>query len=55
VTESRQHLDAILLDPLPGAATVALLATGEVGIDRIAVEGQPRRQAGQDPDEGRPV
>jgi hypothetical protein len=55
VAQPREHLDPVLLDPLAGTATVALLTAGEVGVDRLAVELEPGGKAGQDPDERRAV
>ena len=55
VPEAGEHLDLVLLELLARAAAVALLAAVQVGVDRGAVERQPRRQAGQDRDERRPV
>jgi hypothetical protein len=45
VPEPGEHLDAILLDPLPRRAAVALLPSREVGVNRVAVEGEAGRQA----------
>ena len=55
VAEPGEHLDLVLLELLPRAAAVALLAAAEVGVDRGAVEHEPGGQAGQDRDERRPV
>ena len=46
--QAGQHLDSVLLQLLPGAAPVALLPAREVGVDRRAVEHEPRGEAGHD-------
>ena len=46
---------ASVLDALARAPAVPLLAAREVGVDRLAVEREPGRQAGDDPDERGPV
>ena len=53
--ESCEHLDLVRLDLLARRAAVALLPPTEVGVDRLAVERQPGRQAGEDRHERRPV
>ena len=55
VPEAGEHLDPVLLDLLARTAAVALLAPAQVGVDRVAVEHEPGRQPGEDPDERRPV
>src|SRR5689334_15089448 len=55
VPEAGQDLDRVLLELLAWAATVALLAAHEVGIDRVPVEHEPGWQAAEDPHERRPV
>ena len=55
VAQAGEHLDAVLLDLLPRRAAVALLAALEVGVDRVAVELEPGREAGEDRDERGPV
>ena len=55
VPQSREHLDLVGLDLLPGRAAVALLPAAEVGVDRLPVEAQARRETGQDGHERRPV
>ena len=55
VAQAGEHLDPVLLDLLPRAAAVALLAAREVGVDRVAVEHEPGRQAADDRDERRAV
>ena len=55
VTEPGEHLDLVLLELLPRAAPVAFLASREIGVDRVPVEDEPCRQAGEDRDERRPV
>src|SRR4051812_46439533 len=55
MAEAGEHLDAILLDLLPGAAAVALLAAAEVVVDRVPVEDEAGGQAAQDGDQRRPV
>jgi hypothetical protein len=55
VAKPGEHADAVPLDPLPGAAPVALLAAAEVVVDRVAVEREPGRKAGDDRDERRAV
>jgi hypothetical protein len=51
VAEAGEHLDGVGLDLLARRAAVALLAAAEVGVDRLAVEHESRRQAGEDGDE----
>src|SRR4029077_14891880 len=46
--EAREHLDLVRLDLLARRAAVALLAAPEVGVDRLPVEDEPRREAGND-------
>ena len=55
VPEAREHLDLVLLELLPRAASVALAPAAEVGVDRFAVELEPRRKPREDRDERRPV
>ena len=55
VPKAREHLDAVGLDLLSRRAAVALLAAVQVGVDRVAVELEARREAGDDRDERRPV
>jgi hypothetical protein len=51
VAKTGEHLDLVLLDPLPRAPAVALLAAVEVGVDRRPVEQEARGKAGHDRDE----
>ncbi len=53
--EPREHLDLVRLELLPRAPPVALLATPEVGIDRVLLEPKPGREPGHDRGERRPV
>jgi hypothetical protein len=53
--QSGEHVDLVLFDLLPRAAAVSLLAPPQVGVDRLLVEDEARRQAGEDRDERRPV
>ena len=46
-----EHLDLVLLDLLPRAAAVALLAAAKVRIDRVLLEDEAGGQAGEDRDE----
>ena len=46
-----EHLDGVLLDLLPRAAAVPLLAAPQVGVDRLPLEDETRRQPGHDRDE----
>src|SRR5581483_10835049 len=55
LAQTGEHLDLVRLDLLPRRAAVALLAAPQVGVDRRLVEDEPRGQAGDDRDEGRPV
>ena len=55
VAQAGEHLDPVLLDLLPRRAAVALLAALQVGVDRVAVELEPGREAGDDRDERGPV
>ena len=55
VPEPGEHLDPVLLDLLPRRAAVALLAPLQVGVDRLAVELEPGRQAAEDRHERGPV
>ena len=55
MAKSRENLDLILLELLPRAATVPLLATPKILVDRPPVEDQAGRQPGQDRDQSRPV
>ena len=55
VAEAGEHLDAVLLDLLAGRAAVALLPPLQVGVDPVAVELEPGRQAADDRHERRPV
>ena len=55
VPEAGEHLDLVRLDLLARPAAVALLAAPQVGVDRLPVEDEPRREAGEDRDERRPV
>ena len=55
VAEPGEHLDRVALDPLARAAAVTLLPAAQVGVDRVAVEDEARRQAADDGDERRPV
>ena len=55
MAKAGEDFDPVLLDPLPGAASVALLTATEVGVYRVAVEGETGRQAAQDRDQRRPV
>src|SRR5262245_55309217 len=51
VPQAGEHLDAVLFELLPWATPVTLLAAREVGVDRIAVENEPRRKPAEDPHE----
>ena len=55
VPKAGEHLHLVGLDLLARAAPVALLAAPQIGVDRLAVENETRRQAGDDGDEGGPV
>ena len=55
VPKPGEHLDAVLLDLLPGRAAVTLLPPLEIGVDRVAVEHETCGQPGQDRDQGRPM
>ncbi len=55
VAEAGEHLDLVRLDLLARRAAVALLAAAEVGVDRLAVEHEPRGQPRDDRDERRAV
>src|SRR5207253_615356 len=55
VAKAGEHLDLVRLDLLARAPPVALLAAAEVGVDRLAVEDEPRWEPGDDRDERRPV
>ena len=55
VPQAGEHLDPVLLELLPRAPAVPLLAAREVGVDRVAVEHEPGRQAADDRDERGPV
>ena len=55
VAQTGEHVDPVLLDLLPRRAAVALLPPLEVAVDRVAVEHEPGRQAGEDRDEPRAV
>ena len=55
VPQSGEHLDGVLLDLLPRAAPVPLLAPSQVGVDRVPVEDETGRQPGHDRDERRAV
>ena len=55
VPEPGQNLDLIGFNLLARAPAVTLLAAREVGLNRLPVELQPGREAGQDPDERGPV
>ena len=55
VAQAGEHLDRVLLELLPRAAAVALLAAREVGVDRLAVEHEARRQPADDRHERGPV
>ena len=48
VPEAGEHLDRVGLELLARAPTVPQLAAAQVGVDRGAVEPQPRGQAGED-------
>ena len=48
LAEAGEHLDGVGLELLARAAAVAELAAPQVGVDRLAVEPQPRGQAGED-------
>ena len=45
VAHARQHLDRVLLDLHPAAAAVAALAAAQVGVDALALDGNPGRQS----------
>src|SRR5581483_2854467 len=51
VPEPGEHLDLVRLDLLARRAPVALLATAQVGVDRLALEDEPGRKPGDDGDE----
>jgi hypothetical protein len=55
MAETGEDFDAILLELLPGAAAVALLASCEIAVDCVAVELEPGWQAAEDPDQSRAV
>ena len=55
MAQAGEHLDRVLLELLARAAAVALLAPREVGVDRLAVEHEPRGQAAEDRHERGPV
>ena len=55
VAQAGDHLDAVLLELLPGTSSVALLAAREIRVDLVLVELEPGRQAAEDPDERRAV
>jgi len=49
--EEQQRIGLVLLDLLPRAPAVALLAPAQVGIDRLPVEHESRRKPADDRDE----
>ena len=55
VAQAGEHLDRVLLELLPRAAPVALLAAREVGVDRLPVEHEARGQPADDRHERGPV
>ena len=55
VAQAGEHFHLVGLDLLAGAATVALLAAAQVGVDRLALEHEARRQPGEHGRERRPV
>ncbi len=55
VAQAGEHLDAVALDLLARRAPVALLAAGQVAVDRLAVEQQAGGEPAQDRDQRRPV
>jgi hypothetical protein len=55
VPEARQHLHLVLLELLARAASVSLLATVEIRVDRPPVEGQAGGQTLDDCDKRRTV
>ena len=55
VPKAGEHLDGVLFDALARAAAVALLAAAKIGVDRVALEHEPRGQTGDDRDERGPV
>ena len=50
VAQPGANVDAVVLDLLPSPASVAVLPPGELAVDRLAVQTQPRRNAGEDRD-----
>ena len=44
MAKAGQDFDPVLLDALPGAAAVALLAAAEIGVDPVPVEDETRRE-----------
>ena len=52
VPKPGEDLDLVALDLLAGTAPVPLPATFQIGRDCGTIQLQPRRQAGQNPDEG---
>ena len=55
MAQAGEHLDRVLLELLPRAAAVALLAAREVGVDRLPVEHEARGQPADDRHERGPV
>ena len=50
--QPREESDAVGLDPLPSTTTIAPLSAHELGINRREVDGQPRREAVDEGEEG---
>jgi hypothetical protein len=46
MTEPGQNLDPVLLDLLPRASSIPLLAPREIAVDQAPIEDEPRRQPG---------
>ena len=53
--QAGEHLDLVGLELLPGAPAIALLPPAQIGVHRLPVDEQPRRQACEDRDERRAV
>jgi hypothetical protein len=55
VAEPGEDFDLVLLELLPGAPAVALLAAAQIGVDRTAVKDEAGGKPGQDRNERRTV
>ena len=53
--EACEHLDLVLLELLSGTTAVTLLTAPQIGVDRLTIEQQAGRQAGDDRDQRRPM